>query len=79
MPDPVDTLNASAVGITCINVTWSGKSTLRGPEENRSYFLTYGENQQYTINVGANLYRVLDVVPGLNYSVEVTTSLSQYD
>ena len=75
VPNPVDTLTAIAIGITCVNVSWSGPSILNGPRENLTYFVSYSDDLQgliYTLDVGSNMSIVLnDLTPGIKYNVEV--------
>ena len=73
VPDPVDELSAVAFGTTCIEVSWSCPINLHGPPDDRRYFLTYsGGSHSFTNDVGASRSATLeDVMPGVNYTIEV--------
>ena len=75
VPTPVTDLNATAFGITCINVTWSGPDELRGNEE--IYFVTFSDgSSNMTLNASsANFLPLMDITPGLNYSIGVCTHI----
>ena len=70
VPTPVNNLGATAFGITCINVTWSGPDELRGYEE--IYFVTFSDgSSDMTLNESSKFLPLTDINPGLNYSIEV--------
>ena len=75
VPTPVNDLDATAFGITCINVTWSGPDELRGNDE--IYFVTFSDgSSDMTLNESSNFFPLTDINPGLNYSIEVCTCTS---
>ena len=73
VPDEVDGLGANAFGITCISVSWKEPLALRGPPEDKAYFVTFISGEvSFTMDVGPNNSVSLEnVMPGLNYRVEV--------
>ena len=75
VPDEVDGLGANAFGITCISVSWNEPEplALRGPPEDKAYYVTFISGElSFTMDVGPNNSVSLEnVMPGLNYQVEV--------
>jgi hypothetical protein len=76
VPDPVATLSAVGSGVTCIDVFWSGPDNLRGPIDNKAYFLTYrGGSFDLSVDVGTNMFLSLnDLTPDVEYMIEVKVS-----
>ena len=73
VPDEVNGLGANAFGITCISVSWKEPLALRGPPEDKAYFVTFISGEvSFTMDVGPNISVSLEnVMPGLNYRVQV--------
>ena len=75
----VSNLTAEPFGVTCIEVSWSGpeRELLRGPEEDRIYYITIigrGSSFDY-FNTNSNSVLFLNATPGELYDIEVYINL----
>ena len=75
VPSVVSNLTAEPFGVTCIEVSWSGPGgeLLRGPEEDRIYYITIigrGGSFDY-FNTDSNSVLFLNATPGELYVIEV--------
>jgi hypothetical protein len=79
VPDPVDTLSVAS-GVTCVSVSWSGPTDLNGPDESRTYFLSYSNSSfDATLDVGSSRSQLLNVTPGVNYTIELRVSNQKFN
>ena len=72
----MDTLNADPFGVTCITVLWSGPDSINGPDDSRTYFVTYiNAENSVTLDVGSSMSTSLEtIIPGVNYTIEVSVN-----
>ena len=75
VPGVVSSLTAEPVGVTCIEVSWSGpeRELLRGPEEDRIYYITIigrGSSFDY-FNTDSSSILFSNATPGELYDIEV--------